>query len=467
MMTIHKSKGLEFPIVFVMGLGTPLHQRQSTDTYTVHPRIGLGLRYTNPTVRTKRPTLLMNATFLRKRAEEKAERARVLYVALTRARDRLFMVGTGDASPFAFPLPKKSHGSEYSVWEAKNMLEWICQAIAPDDCIMEVNQSHVITPVKAAGSKEAWKVFFHKQTAGSSSPHEPYTAETNMDPQLVQTRIQRLLETVNQNHPPLADQPVPSMPRQEQDSVEDPLFPSLTWTHTPLKMGVTSLVQRLSSQKISLFYNEEGESAETKRLPLFLVRPKLLADLPKLPAYMCKNGKTDALHRGLVTHKALSLLPFGPLRELLAQSRAFCTDELRNRIEEELNEIHQKGIFTLEEKNGADVDMMVRFFLSDLGTRVLLADVVHREWEFTLYAPTFCDSLLQGVIDLCFLENNEWVLVDYKTDHVHSALELWNLYKEQIQIYQYALNQCTPYSVREAALFSLSIGESYTKTCRS
>jgi len=178
---------------------------------------------------------------------------------------------------------------------------------------------------------------------------------------------------------------------------------------------------------------------------------------------MCEKSKPDAILRGLATHKALSLLPLRALKELFISSSHFQITELRQLIEKELNSIQQKGSLSSEECQGIDLEMLVRFFSCDLGARVLLADAIHREWGFTLYAPNLCDSLLQGVIDLCFLENNEWVLVDYKTDHVQSAADLWTLYKEQIQIYKYALNQCTPYQVRETALFSLTLGEAYSE----
>lgn len=93
-MTIHKSKGLEFPTVYVMGLGGPLLRRTQTRTLSLHGEIGFGLGYVNEQARTRRTTLLQGAIALKERSAERAERARVLYVAMTRPKVRLVLVGS-------------------------------------------------------------------------------------------------------------------------------------------------------------------------------------------------------------------------------------------------------------------------------------------------------------------------------------------------------------------------------------
>lgn len=93
-MTIHKSKGLEFPTVYVMGLGGPLLRRTQTRTLSLHGEIGFGLGYVNERARTRRTTLLQGAIALKERSAERAERARVLYVAMTRPKVRLVLVGS-------------------------------------------------------------------------------------------------------------------------------------------------------------------------------------------------------------------------------------------------------------------------------------------------------------------------------------------------------------------------------------
>ncbi|MEG2251621.1 MAG: PD-(D/E)XK nuclease family protein, partial [Clostridia bacterium] len=109
-----------------------------------------------------------------------------------------------------------------------------------------------------------------------------------------------------------------------------------------------------------------------------------------------------------------------------------------------------------------DQRMVAQFFQSELGRRTLHAERVMREWSFTLRVSEPMDTVLQGVIDLCFLEQNAWVLVDFKTDRVQSAQELLVRYRRQLSFYRQALTRATPHPVRECALFSLRLGKAAT-----
>lgn len=176
-MTIHKSKGLEFPVVFLMDMGRALHRPGGAPALSLHPRVGAALRYVNPAARAKRQTLGGAAVALRQRAEETAERARLLYVAMTRARDQVILVGHAPArQPANWLLPR----TPYRVWEAGSMLDWLCQTACDlgadparmGDCQALENSTY--TPWKTSESDEkstvptdnpqergVWRVVFH------------------------------------------------------------------------------------------------------------------------------------------------------------------------------------------------------------------------------------------------------------------------------------------------------------------
>ena len=123
-MTIHKSKGLEFPVVFVMGLDEGFGSRHNSQL-AAHPRLGVALPYVNEQARTTGNTLLRQAIDLRQQSEEKAERARLLYVAMTRARDELILMGCGNLltpEQAADGFVKNGGNSAYSVFSANSML---------------------------------------------------------------------------------------------------------------------------------------------------------------------------------------------------------------------------------------------------------------------------------------------------------------------------------------------------------
>ena len=132
-------------------------------------------------------------------------------------------------------------------------------------------------------------------------------------------------------------------------------------------------------------------------------------------------------------------------------------------IKSELARLVEKRVMTPAEAELADVRMAARFLTGPLGQRMLAASMVRREWSFNLHVEEPFPTLLQGVIDLCFLEDGAWVLVDFKTDRVAAADELWQRYGRQISYYRQALLAGTPWPVKEWALYSLRLGEAFVK----
>jgi len=117
-----------------------------------------------------------------------------------------------------------------------------------------------------------------------------------------------------------------------------------------------------------------------------------------------------------------------------------------------------------EERRLTDAETIARFLESPVGREALLADTVHREWSFNLRLAERDGLIVQGVIDLCYLNGGQWSLVDYKTDRVANPQELWELYGAQIALYRRALVEGTGLPVREATLFSLSLGVGASRT---
>jgi ATP-dependent helicase/nuclease subunit A len=127
----------------------------------------------------------------------------------------------------------------------------------------------------------------------------------------------------------------------------------------------------------------------------------------------------------------------------------------------EAERLEQSGVMTAQEAAYVDRGMVARFMESDLGARMLQSPRVMREWSFNLHVTEPFDTIVQGVIDLCFLENDQWVLVDFKTDRVSSARELWPRYHRQLAFYRMALERATPFAVCQTLLYALRAGESF------
>ncbi len=201
----------------------------------------------------------------------------------------------------------------------------------------------------------------------------------------------------------------------------------------------------------------EGTTEETpasKRLPLPVQRPRLLSDLPSLPAFLRAPDEQTGLRIGVSTHKALSLLPFEPLRAALADGPM----ALRAAVRAELDALAARRLLTPQERADASDAAIAGFYASELGRRALASAECRREWAFNLRVREPIDGVVQGVIDLCFREGDGWVLVDYKTDRVSGAEALAPRYRAQVGYYRRALASATGLPVREAALYSLHCG---------
>jgi ATP-dependent helicase/nuclease subunit A len=159
LMTIHKSKGLEFPTVYVMGMGNPLSRRANMKQLKMHGRLGIAPEYRNETRRTKRTTLLQSGIQLCERNEERAEKARVLYVAMTRPKNRLVMIGSYKGKKNGLEsilenvtekmVPDKDLAA---VDDAISYLDWLTLALHPED-------EYTVTEGKNFSTYAPWKTF--------------------------------------------------------------------------------------------------------------------------------------------------------------------------------------------------------------------------------------------------------------------------------------------------------------------
>ena len=623
-MTIHKSKGLEFPVVFVMGLEETFGARRGGGAIA-HPRLGVALPYVNEQARTTGETLLKSAIQLRAQAEERAERARLLYVAMTRAREELILMGCDarlSPADAADGFAARQGDTAYAVYRAACMLDWVTGCLTQEDHYYDAAAAgEDAPPANAAASDLAREDASHASAPAAHPPHEDashasasdqpaeqisacesiinndqrktiseaaLSTQSTFNPQKTgvwdvvfhndpeevklaqrhargkgglsalaerRARLAALAEDARmlaqrqgyalpldamELETPAADEPTPdalasdmlpsdslamktpapdvlipdtlppdslttktpapdvltpdtlppdslatdtpapdaltrnaqppdaltpqaaATPHASAAANKDPLAPPTVFDHHPYKVGATALVrahqQALAASLGALLLADDDsaalESIEHKRLPLPMTRPRLMADLPAVPAFLRDAQAQTGVRRGVATHKALSLLDYAPLRAVAADGSA-----LHSAVAQQLAQMLARRLLTPEEAPLVEATVIARFLESRWGRAALAADVVYREWCFNLRMPEQGGVIVQGVIDLCFLLDGAWMLVDYKTDRVDSAQSLWTLYGEQMALYRRALAEATPWPVREVTLFSLALGE--------
>ncbi len=388
-MTIHKSKGLEFPVVFLAQLGKRFYQKSATYPLLLHDTLGIGLRYTGDDLRTLE-TVAWRAVGQRIRQEELAEAMRVLYVAMTRAKFELHMIGC------ATDCQKKLDRavvtpSPVEVTHASTLLDWVL-----------------------CGKRSVCKTFLH--------PREAF------------------------QHALRGDAPAAALLPEDPD-VSAALAARLSWRY-PHEAAFAVPAKAAVSRVFFIGSAEAGDgTTEVADAGFAAVLPKF-----EVPAFI-KSDATDAMSRGTATHAAMQYLD-GKFYTLDA-AKAY------------LLQLADRQLLTPEQASLADPAAVAWFSGTALYNRMLAAARCNRELPFSyeiganrLFPNADAESiLLQGVIDCCFLEDNEWVLLDYKTDYAPTpdALhERVRLHTPQLSIYREALEKLTALPVKETLLVFLS-----------
>ena len=407
-MTMHKSKGLEFPVVICLRLSKG-RSGQSNGKLALHPLLGACL----PVVR--REQHLFRNCFAgelldgQRARDEMAELCRLLYVAMTRAKERLILTGcVSEISREAIALP----AGEVRVGAARSMMDWILQAVC------DLKGSPALEDADAAP--------FRLRLCPPEQTEEARQGAVSDGCWLT------ALETALPTRPPL-------------------------WTEEEARPRV--LPQKLSVTALAHYLNEPGplpipdaeETPEVKAGAQGEETAALLGDLPERPRFLMEERELTAAERGTVTHRFLSLTPLERLRGLEGEA-------LRSVLAETLEENAALGVFTREEAGCVSVEAAAAFYESGLGRRTLAAGSVRRELSFNLALPER-GSILQGIIDLCFQEEGGWILVDYKTDRITGIPAFVDRHRRQLHWYARALTLITGLPVKEQWLFALSIGK--------
>lgn len=412
-MTIHKSKGLEFPAVIVLGMEDALHHRASKGV-RVSPRLGVCVPYYNRELNVSRETLLDQAFALQSKLDEKAERARLLYVAMTRARDRLYLVGGMDGKPD--PVWQLDD-SAFRVGEANCMFDWVMQAVTDVYEKLPTGQS---TGYPQAGNR--W--FIRVSDISGNFPVENFASVDNV--------WRMLQETI-------------SMP---QDEALTAAWASLDAPRpsAPLKTSVSAMLRQMED---ALPTTATEETMQDKAAPYVPPTQLRLSDTARMPQFLLTEKQISGAERGTLVHRALSLMPLEKLQ----------SGSLADGVREGLDRLRAMGCFTDEEAAVIRPNLLLGYYQSELGQRMLRSKIVRREWSFTM--PIEGGTLMQGVIDCAFMEDGAWVLVDYKTDYIDDEQAFINRYARQLALYADAIEKITGKPVRERYLYALRAGGEY------
>ena len=440
-MTIHKSKGLEFPIVFVSGMGKQFNFQDINARLLIHPEMGFGTDVILPGKRIIAASLQKQMIRKALLKESLGEELRVLYVALTRAKEKLIITGAVSG------LEKQVR----EVFRYRNRQE----ALLPLSVRMKARTywSFLLPALAAHPCMEAlydrFGLLYHKGGGGSWAGEEPVgfclrvigPTELTGEDILIQTETQIREETLKNW----------DASRVYEESVHKEIQKCFAFTYPygylkelPVKVSVSELKKRNHVP-------EEREDAVFMEADV----------IPWIPSFISKEeGHVTGAARGTAYHRVMECLDY---------SEAASKDE----VKAQLQRMKESELLTQEEAACISPRAVVTFVQSDLGKRMkeaFLRKELFREQPFVISRsareidpdwPEEESVLVQGIIDAYFMEGEELILVDYKTDRIRPGEEekLIQRYHTQLEDYQEALERMTGKKVKEKVIYSFALNE--------
>lgn len=428
-MTIHKSKGLEFPVVFVADCGKQFNEMDVRAAVLTHQEWGFGMDYKDLQRRAVYRTLSKTALAEVIRLENLAEELRVLYVALTRAKEKLILTGTVKDLEKAVKKwadgaeGKKDRLSVFRLRRSKSYLDWMMPALLRHPDAKWLREQF--------GVSHGVKVFLEEPSVWS------FQRKTRGDI-LLQMEEKKAQSEEQENYFALWDT------ETDFSGSRDELFSLLQWQYPYLK--ATSLPSKLSISEVKRRNMEEitGE-------PVFST-----VEI-KLPQVLEREGALTATEIGTAMHAVMEYADFH--QEYDAE-----------RLESLLEEMLKKGRLSEKEFGALRKNELLVFFNSSLAERIRNCDGVAKERPFAMlmaakelfwgteYADVEDMVLLNGIIDCYFMEGDNLILLDYKSDRIFDEEALRKRYEIQLQLYRRALEQALGKRVTEVYIYSFAMG---------
>ena len=439
-MSIHKSKGLEFPIVFVGGLSKQFNMQDQRRSIVFDVDYGVGPDYIDVEKRTKIPTLLKKLIQKKNQIDNLGEEIRVLYVAMTRAKEKLIMTG------YLKKLEDVNLKKDFSFFELMSTKSYIdlvlpamnnrfddtmqIKVIGKQDIIYEemgkqafLNQDHQdIKKNIATGVRDESIEKEIKERLGFTYPYED---NAKLRVKLSVSELKKLGQFID-----------------DEDS-------EILYENHPDDMGSSVVV----AEDVANGEDDEGKDLEATDNTL------LVSDEQYVPEFIKgTQTKISGTDRGTLYHKVL---------EILKPSRVHSMQDLRACLDDMVD----KGHISNDDIARLNIKSIYTFTQSNVAKRISRAwenGKLYKEKQFVIGLPAkdvYPDNdseeliLVQGIIDVFFEEDGELILLDYKSDRVQDECQLIDRYKAQLIYYKKALEQILGKKVKEMIIYSLYLGK--------
>ena len=430
-MSIHKSKGLEFPVVFLSGCGKQFNLRDINDSLLFHEELGIGADCIDIKKRIRYTTLQKYAIKKKFELETLSEEMRILYVALTRAKEKLIITGSSYNLQKDIDACYKAGVKGFNkvipseLLKQKSYLKWIMTALIKhkDGDILRQGKNEF---VEISDDLSSWKINFHKKSDFGTENVEDSIEKKNIS----------ILSLNYSNF-----------------EVDEEIRKRLEFRYK--YRDVCSVPSNISVSDIK---KAEEEIFEPQAENLFSEEKNR-----KKPKFIMEEKGLSKAEKGTAMHFVMQKLDLNKVN-------------LLNEIKEQIKNMFEKGLITKDEEESINIFKIQKFFKSNLGQRLLKAykenKQVFRELPFITEIPVkriekdLIDKIfnneklrLQGIIDCFFEEDDGIVLLDYKTDYVENGKEkeILDKYRVQIDLYTETLERVIGKKVKERYLYLFGI----------
>ena len=433
-MSIHKSKGLEFPVVFVSGLSKRFNMQDANQSLIVDMDLGVAVDYVDSVRRIKNKTLRRAVLSAKMKEDNLAEELRVLYVALTRAREKLILTAVLDKADEKWELAQMT-GQERLTYldfcEAGSYMDFLLPILPKTGIAVKTLRTEDLA---AEEIREQLRMGDRREELQRLADGEVFLPG---DPEENERKLSKLRERFAYQYP----------------------HPGLQKLYTKTTVSELKIAAMAEKDEAAFHTFEEKEV------------------VPYIPAFRREQEKVSGAVRGSAFHRVMELLDF---TYVFVESGLFekCpgdyetyrkrldAERLKKRLEEFLQRETVSLRLTEEYAKAVSLPKILNFLEQELAYRMWRAQeqgLLYREQPFVLGIdakrldpdlPEGEKVLIQGIIDVFFIEDGEIVLLDYKTDVIDSLEALWNRYNVQIQYYEEALTKLMQMPVKERILYS-------------
>ncbi|MCQ2512798.1 MAG: PD-(D/E)XK nuclease family protein, partial [Lachnospiraceae bacterium] len=399
LMTIHKSKGLEFPVVFLATAGKQYNDRDNSKPIVFDADLGIGVEIRDVEKKTKRRTLLMETIIEKKKRDLYAEEMRLLYVALTRAKEKLFISGTDGRMQ-----------KQIARWELEKGCDNLPAPMSEATILSDKSYMNLIGDclTKKTDVPFRWEI-----------------------KSIEDIEVERVTELFHVEEKKAALKAIIDSAQESPEDLFSYVYPFEEATKTQVKMTASQLEQKEESGiGGDLAFDSEREK-ETEEPKAFQAE---------------KSNLSKAAERGTVYHKVFELW-----------------DYENDDVSGQLNRLAEKGLLTEGQKKLIQPEHFERFIKSDLGLRMKKAYENHSLYGEQQFVMGIEDKgelrLIQGIIDAFFEEDGNIILVDYKTDRNTEEDHYTHIYAPQQEAYAKALEAAKGKKVTEMILYSTELGK--------